>query len=85
MRTYTYRGDRLTDPKLKGARCTAVLNPITGKCITQRSAMMVMFEGEIVPRVVQRRQLRKALPASEHRGGAALPLSSGTPHKEQTD
>ncbi len=57
--SYTYRGDRMTDPKLKGARCEAVRNPITGKCITQRSAMMVMFEGEIVPRVVLRNQLRK--------------------------
>ena len=59
-RTYVYRGDRLTLPKLKGARCVAVLNPITGKCITQRSAMMVLFEGEEVPRVVLRRQLRKS-------------------------
>ena len=59
MTQYVYRGDRLTDPKLKGKRCVAVRNPITGKCITQRSAMLVMFEGEIVPRVVQRRQLRK--------------------------
>lgn len=56
---YVYLGDRLTDPKLKGARCAAVLNPNTGKCITQRSAMLVMFEGEIVPRVVLRRRLRK--------------------------
>lgn len=56
---YTYLGDRLTDPKLKGAYCAAVKNPITGKCITRRAAMLVMFEGETVPRVVLRRRLRK--------------------------
>jgi hypothetical protein len=65
---YTYRGDRLTDPRLKGARCVAVRNPITGKCITQRSAMLVLFEGEIVPRVVLRRQLRKDHPIDSPAG-----------------
>lgn len=61
MKRYTYLGDRLTDPKLKGAACTAILRP-DGKCITQRSAIMVLFDGEDVPRVVLRRRLRKVTP-----------------------
>ena len=71
-RRYVYRGDRLTDPKLKGAKCAAVLNPLTGKCITQRAAMLVLFEGEIVPRVVLRRQLRKQAAPSLPPEGTAL-------------
>ena len=58
MTAYVYRGDRLTDPVLRGARCVAARRP-DGKCITGRSAMLVLFDGESVPRVVQRRQLRK--------------------------
>lgn len=61
QRGYTYRGDRLTDPALRGARCAAVLRP-DGKCITGRSAMLVRFDGEDAPRVVQRRWLRKVAP-----------------------
>jgi len=57
--TYTYRGDRLTDPVLVGASCSAVRR-VDGKCVTGRSAMLVLFEGESSPRVVLRRQLRKA-------------------------
>jgi hypothetical protein len=60
---YVYRGDRLTDPKLRGAGCEAVRRP-DGKCITGRSAMLVLFDGETEPRVVQRRQLRKVKPFS---------------------
>ncbi len=59
MSGYVYRGDRLTDSTLRGARCVAVRRP-DGKCITGRSAMLVLFDGEQAPRVVQRRQLRKA-------------------------
>ena len=58
-RHYVYRGDRLTDPLLKGGHCTAVLRP-DGKCITGRSAMLVRFDREAAPRVVLRRQLRRA-------------------------
>lgn len=54
---YTYRGDRMTEPVLRGARCVAVKRP-DGKCITGRGAMLVTFEGETAPRVVLRRQLR---------------------------
>lgn len=57
-RAYTYRGDRMTDPALAGRRCVAVARA-DGKCITGRSAMLVVFDGETDPRVVQRRHLRK--------------------------
>ena len=56
---YTYRGDRLTDPALRGASCVAVKRA-DGKCITGRGAMLVTFDGETEPRVVLRRQLRKS-------------------------
>lgn len=59
-RHYTYRGDRLTDPALKGAPCSAVLRP-DGTCICGGSKMLVLFhvEHETRPRVVLRRLLRK--------------------------
>lgn len=57
-REYTYLGDKLTDPKLKGARCHAVLTS-DGKCVTKNSVMLVRFAFELVPRVVLRRRLRK--------------------------
>lgn len=47
-RCYRYLGDRLTDPALVGRQCTAV-----------RRAMLVLFAGEISPRCVLRRRLRK--------------------------
>lgn len=62
-RAYTYRGDRMTDPALAGRRCVAVLRQ-DGKCVTGRSAMLVRFDGEEEPRVVQRRMLRKAAAAA---------------------
>ena len=60
-RRYTYLGDRMTDPALVGRRCTAVLRA-DDKCILGRSAMLVLFDGEGAPRVVQRRRLRKLPP-----------------------
>lgn len=57
-RCYLYRGDRLTDPSLKGKRCTAVLRP-DGKCIRGGSKMLVLFDGETYPRAVIAAQLRK--------------------------
>jgi hypothetical protein len=60
-RRYTYLGDRMTDPTLVGRRCTAVLRA-DDKCILGRSAMLVLFDGEADPRVVQRRRLRKLPP-----------------------
>lgn len=61
-RAYTYLGDRYTDPRLKGRRCVAVLRA-DGKCVTGRSAMLVTFDGETEPRVVQRRMLRRVADA----------------------
>lgn len=57
--TYTYIGDRFTDPELKGKRCEAVLRP-DGKCIVARKrkvGMLVSFNGKKV--LVNRRLLRK--------------------------
>jgi len=62
-RRYTYLGDRMTDPTLVGQRCSAVLRA-DDKCILGRSAMLVLFDGEHMPRVVQRRRLRKLAPAA---------------------
>jgi len=55
---YTYRGDKLTDPRLKEQRCSAVRRP-DGKCIRGKNGnMLVRFAGgEMV--VVLGRQLRK--------------------------
>lgn len=61
--TYTYRGDRLTDPRFKGQRCAAVRRPDgrgSLKCIRGRNGNMLvrfMETGETV--VVLGRQLRK--------------------------
>jgi hypothetical protein len=53
---YSYRGDRLTDPRLKGQVCRAIRK--NGKCIRGRNSnMLVEFNGE--PVVVLARQLRK--------------------------
>ncbi|MVM34250.1 hypothetical protein GO755_29740 [Spirosoma sp. HMF4905] len=44
MKRYTYLGDRLTDPALKGQLCTAVLQE-NGLCIRGRNGnMLVQFE-----------------------------------------
>ncbi|GAA4461810.1 hypothetical protein GCM10023189_37730 [Nibrella saemangeumensis] len=41
---YRYIGDRLTDPELKGTRCSAVRRE-DGKCIRGRNgSMLVIFE-----------------------------------------
>lgn len=55
---YLYRGDRHTDPALKGKSCDPVLCAKTGKCIRGKNAnMLVRFEcGTVV--VVNARQLR---------------------------
>jgi hypothetical protein len=56
--TYTYKGDRLTDPALKGKTCTAVRR-VDGKCIRgANSNMLVDFDGVKV--VVLARLLRKS-------------------------
>lgn len=55
---YTYLGDRLTDPRLKGQPCSAV-RQVNGKCIRGKNgSMLVRFvSGETV--VVIGRLLRK--------------------------
>ena len=59
--TYVYRGDRLTNPALKGATCTAVRRA-DGKCIRGKNgSMLVEFaNGQRVN--VLGRQLRKVTP-----------------------
>lgn len=66
-RSYIYRGDRLTEDALRGASCVAVLRA-DGKCICGGSKMLVRFAGERSPRVVLRRQLRKAGRPEEDQG-----------------
>lgn len=55
--TYTYQGDRFTDPAYKGKTCIAVRR-IDGKCIRGANGnMLVSFNGVKV--VVLARLLRK--------------------------
>jgi hypothetical protein len=56
-RQYTYRGDHLTRPELRGARCSAVLRA-DGRCVCSRLGTMLvrMESGEVVN--VLRRCLR---------------------------
>jgi hypothetical protein len=59
MSDYTYRGDKLTDPTLKGARCTAVRRA-DGKCIRGSNGnMLVRFNDGRITNVLGR-QLRKS-------------------------
>jgi len=45
MADYIYLGDRFTDPKYKGAQCSAV-RWANGKCIRGKNgSMLVSFEG----------------------------------------
>jgi NADPH-dependent glutamate synthase beta subunit-like oxidoreductase len=58
--TYTYLGDRLTDPELKGRICHAVRRE-DGKCIRGTNGnMLVEFDG--IKRTVIGRLLRKVKP-----------------------
>lgn len=56
---YVYLGDRQTDPTLIGRRCDPVRDA-RGKCIvsTKMAHALVRFEGEDLPRNVNRRRLR---------------------------
>ena len=57
--TYIYRGDKLTDPTLKGALCEAVRRE-DGKCIRGRNGnMLVKFIETGAECIVLGRQLRK--------------------------
>jgi hypothetical protein len=55
---YVYRGDRLTDDMLKGMLCIPVKQD-NGKCITGKTATMLVEDAQGVRHVVLRRQLRK--------------------------
>jgi hypothetical protein len=55
---YVYRGDKFTDPLLKGQSCSAVRRP-DGKCIRGKNGnMLVAFESK-QKAVVMGRLLRK--------------------------
>jgi hypothetical protein len=56
--TYTYRGDRLTAPHLRGATCQAVRRP-DGKCIRGRNGTMLVRFADGTLHLVLGRQLRK--------------------------
>jgi len=53
---YTYRGDRFTDPRLKGMQCDPVRRP-DGKCIRSKRATMLVTDGGTYY-VILARQLR---------------------------
>lgn len=61
--TYTYLGDRLTDPRLKGQPCEAVRNS-RGKCVRGRmGTMLVRFGTEwvnVVGRLLRKRPQQAA-------------------------
>jgi hypothetical protein len=63
---YVYLGDAQTDPALRGRPCDPVRD-VRGKCVvsTKMASALVIFEGESVPRVVNRRRLRLAKGVSE--------------------
>jgi hypothetical protein len=57
MSEYIYRGDKLTDPVLKGRECKAIRRH-DGKCIRGKNgSMLVEMDGKKM--VVLGRQLRK--------------------------
>lgn len=55
---YAYRGDRLTDPALRGATCWAVRRP-DGKCVRGRNGTMLVQFADGFLHTVLGRQLRK--------------------------
>lgn len=57
-RRYTYRGDKLTNPALKGQLCAAVLRA-DGKCIRGRNGSFLVQFDDGARHVVLGRQLRK--------------------------
>ena len=61
MTAYTYLGDRLTAPALKGARLHAVRNT-DGKCIRGRNGSMLVETDDGRRVVVLGRRLRKVQP-----------------------
>lgn len=54
LKRYTYLGDKLTDPTLKGQSCTAMLQP-NGKCVRGKlGTMLVVFDSGRVANVIGR-------------------------------
>ncbi|WP_461040486.1 hypothetical protein [Spirosoma harenae] len=54
MKRYIYKGDRMTDPDLKGQPCTAVLRE-DQKCIRgSNGSMLVIFDDGRVVNVIGR-------------------------------
>ncbi|HLL94309.1 MAG TPA: hypothetical protein VK404_04970 [Spirosoma sp.] len=62
--SYNYLGDRMTDPALKGATCTAVRRT-DGKCVRGRNGSMLLFFKSGRVAVVIGRLLRKVLSEEE--------------------
>lgn len=56
--TYTYRGDRLTDPALRGMQCDPVRRA-DGKCIRGRNGNMLIVDEQGNRYVIPGRQLRR--------------------------
>ena len=63
MKRYTYLGDRITDPALKGQLCTAVLRD-DGKCIRGKNGSMLVEFDSGRTAVVIGRLLRKVNPGN---------------------
>jgi hypothetical protein len=68
---YTYRGDRWTDPQLKGVNCWAIKVPARPeqldqrpKCVRGRNGNMLVVTSDGRRHVVLARQLRKQLHVS---------------------
>lgn len=61
MTAYTYLGDRLTDPALKGARVHAIRRA-DGKCIRGRNGSMLVVTDDGRRIIVIARLLRKVKP-----------------------
>jgi hypothetical protein len=57
MMRYTYHGDRLTDPALKGMQCDPVRRP-DGKCIVGKMGTAMVIDVHGVRHIVLRRRLR---------------------------
>lgn len=55
---YTYRGDRMTAPELRGMQCDPVLRA-DGRCVRGKNANMLVVDGQGNRYVVLARQLRK--------------------------
>lgn len=76
MTRYTYLGDRMTDPALKGATCTA-LRRADGKCIRGRNGNMLVLFGSGRTATVIGRLLRKIKADTDEPTGHLLTTPAG--------